>query len=337
MRGRPSRETVYQRFAAAAEELDHLGGLPTPAQARQIWNDIWHLEAHNSTALEGNTLVLREVELLLEEGRAVGAKELKDYLEVLGYADAAQWVYSQALDPGDWTTGELLNLTEVRHVHAVLIAKVWEIAPHAGATAREAPGNFREHDIEPFGRGMRPPDWPEVPALLTDWLRSVATLGAAITAGEVEPRALPVELATLHGAFERIHPFLDGNGRAGRLILNLLLGRLGFPPSIIFKRNRDAYLDSLDRTDNGDPGPLAELIARSVIDNLHRFVVPRVAGPARLVPLASLATRTMSYEALRQAARRGRLEAQQGSDGIWRSSREAVGAYESERYRRARS
>ena len=83
-RGRPSRIAVFQRFATAIDELGRYGGLPTPIEAKQLWDDVWHLEAHNSTALEGNTLVLREVEKLLEEGRAVGSKELKDYMEVLG-------------------------------------------------------------------------------------------------------------------------------------------------------------------------------------------------------------------------------------------------------------
>ncbi|MHB1710494.1 MAG: Fic family protein [Acidimicrobiales bacterium] len=335
-RGRPSRETVYHRFAAAIDELGRFGGLPSPSEARQIWDDIWHLETHNSTALEGNTLVLREVEVLLEEGRAVGAKALKDYMEVLGYAEAARWVYGQAIDPGGWTTGELLSLTELRNVHRIVMAKVWEVAPHPDATEREKPGSFREHDIHPFGGGMQPPSWPEVLGLVADWVKEVVGLGAAITSGEVEARAVPAELAGIHGGFERIHPFLDGNGRTGRLVLNLVLVRLGYPPAVIFKRQRDAYLEGLDRADKGDPGPLAELIARSVIDNLHRFVVPNIAGPARLVPLASLATGTMSYEALRQAARRGRLEAEQGSDGVWRSSRRAVTTYERGRFRRGR-
>jgi hypothetical protein len=110
--------------------------------------------------------------------------------------------------------------------------------------------------------------------------------------------------------------------------------RLGFPPAIIFKRDRDTYLDALDQADHGDPGRLAEQLARSVIDNLHRFVVPNIAGPARIIPLRALEDSDLSYEALRQAARRGRLDAHQGSDGIWRASRHAVEQYKTTRHQR---
>jgi Fic family protein len=335
-RGRPSRETLYRRFATAIDELRRFGGLPSPTKAEQIWHDIWHLEAHNSTAIEGNTLVLREVEALLERGRAVGAKALKDYMEVLGYGEAARWVYGQALDPGEWTTGELITITEVRAVHRELMAKVWDVAPHPDATAQESPGSFRQHDLRPFAGGMQPPSWPEVPALVADWVADVSDLGRGLSAGAVAMRNVPVAVAEAHSRFEQIHPFLDGNGRAGRLTLNLILVRLGFPPAIIYKRQRQAYLDALDRADKADPGPLAELIARTVIDNLHRFVVPNIAGPVRLVPLASLANDEFTYEALRQAARRGRLDAEQGSDGVWRSSGRAVATYAASRFKRGR-
>ena len=87
--GRPSRGSVFARFDVAADELRRVGGLPSAIEAGDVWKDIWHLDAHNSTAIEGNTLVLREVELLLDRGRAVGAKDIKDYLEVLGYGAAA--------------------------------------------------------------------------------------------------------------------------------------------------------------------------------------------------------------------------------------------------------
>lgn len=100
--------------------------------------------------------------------------------------------------------------------------------------------------------------------------------------------------------FEQVHPFLDGNGRTGRLALNLVLARLGYPPAI------------------------------------YRFVVPALAGPARLVPLAALVGPDISMHALRAAARRGRLEAVRGADGQWRSSRLWVDAYLARRWSKTR-
>jgi hypothetical protein len=181
---------------------------------------------------------------------------------------------------------------------------------------------------------MTPPPWTDVAAEVHRWVGTVDAFGTAVRSARVSPEDIPAELARLHCEFERIHPFIDGNGRAGRLLLNLLLVRLGYPPAIVFKRDRNRYLAALDRADNGDLGALAELIARSVIDNLHRFVVPNIAGPARLVPLRSLAGKDVSYDALRQAARRGRLEAELSSDGTWRSSQHAVRAYLEGRHRR---
>ena len=70
-------------------------------------------------------------------------------------------------------------------------------------------------------------------------------------------------------------------------------------------------------------------------DNLNRFIVPNIAGPARIVPLASLADRNFSVAALRRAAQRGRLEAVQGPDGIWRSSRRAGSSGAAEPLRRS--
>jgi Fic family protein len=279
-------------------------------------------------------LVLREVEQLLERGRAVGAKPLKEYMEVRGYADAAKWVYGQALEPDEWSDGGLISINELRRIHHMAMTPVWDVAPHPDATDAEAPGNFREHDIHPFSAGMKPPSWPDVPALATDWIDAVVAVGQQISSRAPLSGPLPEELARLHNQFERVHPFLDGNGRTGRLALNLILVRLGYPPVIIFKKQREAYLAALQKSDAGDYGPLGELIARAMIDNLNRFIVPNIAGPARRGPLAALANEDFTVAALRQAAQRGRLDASQGSDGVWRSSKAAIDAYKKMKHQR---
>lgn len=329
-RGRKSRQAIYRQLAESVEELrTRLGGLPTPIEAEDIWGDIWSQEAHNSTAIEGNTLVLREVEILLREGRAVGDKQLAEYMEVRGYADAAQWVYQQGLASGDWTTDDLLTLTEVRHVHTLTMTRVWEVAPHPDAGPDEGPGSFRRHNIQPFPGGMRPAEWPEVPAQMSDWVRRASELRDA-------DRPFPEALAALHADFERIHPFLDGNGRTGRLLTNLVLIRLGYPPAIIRKAERSRYLKNLRKADAGDPGPLGEFLARAITDTLMRFIVPAVAGPTRLVPLVALATRSLSARALRAAAERGRLRGQRDERGQWRSTRRWVDQYRASRQKRHR-
>jgi fido (protein-threonine AMPylation protein) len=331
-RGRPPRATVYERLRVQIGELgERLGGLPSPVEAEGIWRGIWLEETHHSTAIEGNTLVLRQVEQLLAQGRAVGNKELREYLEVQGYADAANWVYGQGIQAGEWSNGALISLTELRHVHRLALTPVWDVAPHPSATEKERPGSFRQHDIEPFPGGMRPPDWPEVPALLGDWIADARSLRSAKSASD------PEALARLHVRFEQIHPFLDGNGRTGRLVLNLLLVRLGYPPAIIYKGERSRYLTALQRADRGDPGPLGELLARAILDNLHKFVVPAIAGPVRLVPLPALASPEISANALRVAATRGRLKASKAADGTWRSTRTWVDEYLASRYDRSRT
>lgn len=90
--------------------------------------------------------------------------------------------------------------------------------------------------------------------------------------------------------------------------MNLLLVRVGFPPAIIYTRDRSRYLTALRRADGGEPGPLGEMIARAVLDNLYRFVMPAVAGPRRLVPLAALADKDHSVSTLRAAAEGGDSE-----------------------------
>ncbi len=328
--GRPSRESVYARLDTQIEELwNRMGGLPSPVEAADIWRGIWFEEAHHSTAIEGNTLVLRQVEALLAEGRAVGDKQLKEYMEVKGYADAAEWVYGQAIQDGAWRHEEVINLTEIRHMHRLAMTPVWDVHPHPDATRDEGPGSFRRHDIHPFPEGMQPPSWVEVEAAVGEWLKD---------AQDLRPRSstFAEDIGRLHVRFEQVHPFIDGNGRTGRLILNLLLVRMGYPPAIIFKNERNLYLRSLRRADQGEFGLLGEFICRAILENLYKFIVPAVAGPARLVPIAALAGSDMTAGALRTAAVRGTLQATKGPDGQWRSSKNWVDEYLKTKHRRRR-
>lgn len=323
-RGRPTRATLYRNLDNQLKELaERFGSLPGVDEAKFVWSDIWHLEVHHSTALEGNTLVLREVESLLKHDLAVGAKPLKDYLEVTGYGEAADWVYRQARGQDPVQPDRLITLQEVRHIHYVAMTPVWTVAPHPNAGSDEGPGSFRKHDIHPFSAGMTPPSWPLVTAELDACVTLAQQTELRIANGDL----LPEVLAEVHNRFERVHPFLDGNGRVGRLMINLILVRLGYPPVIILKQNRALYLKAMQTADSGDYGPLGEIMARRMLDNLNRFTIPSVAGPARLVPLAALASQEISVNALRAAASRGRLEAQQTSDGTWISSQKAVAKY----------
>ncbi len=224
---------------------------------------------------------------------------------------------------------DLITVTEVRHVHSMAMGPVWDVAPHPDATRAEGPGSFREHDIHSFPEGMKPAAWVEVPACMGDWIKE---------ARELRPRTtdFPEAIAKLHCEFEQIHPFIDGNGRTGRLVLNLLLVRLGYPPAIIFKTERTRYLKALRRADQDEYGQLGEFIARAILENLYKFIVPAIAGPARLVPIAALASKEVPAGALRAAAVRGSLQATKGADGQWRSCRNWVADYVRTRHRRRR-
>jgi hypothetical protein len=225
----------------------------------------------------------------------------------------------------------------LREIHRLVVEPVWRHFPPDDLLPKEGPGSFRRHNIAPLASGLQPPDFTEVPQNVSDWIQ---------TANQpLDGEHVMVRLAHLHAGFEQLHPFRDGNGRTGRLALNLLLVRHGYPPAVILKSQRTKYLQALRRADpvkhvgaltmlmpegdvvqRPDPRPLAELIARAVKTSIDRFLLPGLAGPHRLLPLSALANDDVTPLGLRRAAEKGRLVATL-QEGKWYSSKQAVTRY----------
>ncbi len=140
---------------------------------------------------------------------------------------------------------------------------------------------------------------PAIPAELNQWSTSTKDTKGA------HPIVHP---AVHHAWLERIHPFVDGNGRVTSQGLYFLLIQARYPPAVILKEQRQRYLDALEFADGGNPFPLAEVIARAVSNAMAKFLIPNLAGEAKLVPLAALAAQG-PYKAdyLKQLAISGRL------------------------------
>jgi fido (protein-threonine AMPylation protein) len=298
--GRPSLEEVVARVDEEVTLLhDHLGGLPRAVEADQILREIWIDDVHNSTAIEGNTMTRAQVEQLVERRRA--SASLVESLEVAGYSMAADWVYRTASEY------QSVPVAIVSEVHRIAVEPAWTIEP---PVTRDRPGAWRTGGVRV--RDVRVSLPSAIHADLQAWSESTGELG----------KNHPLLHAAIHHAwFERIHPFADGNGRVGRLLLNFTLVQRNYPPAIILATQRARYLQALRQADDGNPGPLAEIIARAVSGTLSRFLIPGLAGEARLVPLASLAARgPYSAAYLRQLVLREKLRAiRHGS--LWLSSR----------------
>ena len=204
-------------------------------------------------------------------------------------------------------------LRVVREIHERAIGLAWQVQPpptddRAGAWRRTGVAVGRVPTAVPSA----------VPADMEAWAASTRQLDGRH----------PVAHAALHHAwFERIHPFVDGNGRVGRLVLNFMLIQHGYPPAVILAAKRPQYLRALETADGGNAGPITEVIARAVSGALSRFLIPNLAGHAKLVPLAALAADSRYAPAyLRQLAQSGRLRAVH-EGRLWLSSRAWLNEY----------
>jgi fido (protein-threonine AMPylation protein) len=315
-RGRSSLSQVLQLLDEEVSLLKTtMGGLPRAVEADSILREIWIDDVHNSTAIEGNTMTRAQVAALVERGQA--SASLLETLEVDGYAAAADWIYRSAADY------EGVPMAVVSEAHRRAVELVWAKQPPG---TRDQPGAWRKSPVRVARVVVSVP--AAIPADLESWGDSTADLKGAH----------PVVHAAIHHAwFERIHPFVDGNGRVGRLILNFMLLQHGYPPAVILKAQRSRYLQGLALADGGSPNALAEVIARAVSGTLTRFLMPALAGEAKLVPLSTLAARgPYPVEYLRLLVFEGKLKAVPHGN-LWLSSRKWLRHYISSRDPRGRA
>ena len=225
-------------------ELNHRRPL-TQGELERLGEEFLIEFTYNSNAIEGNTLTLQETALVLQ-GLTIDQKPLKDHLEAVGHRDAFQYVQQ--------LVSEKVRLSEriIREIHALVLID-----------RPEDKGIYRRIPVKIIGAHHEPPQPYLVPVqmerLLADYSKS---------------KRHPIERAALfHLQFEGIHPFIDGNGRTGRLLINLDLMQQAFPPINVKFADRKRYyacFDSFYR--DQDPVPMNRLIGEAVDEQLERYL-----------------------------------------------------------------
>ncbi|OPY62221.1 MAG: Adenosine monophosphate-protein transferase SoFic [Pelotomaculum sp. PtaU1.Bin065] len=202
---------------------------------------------YNSNAIEGNTLTLRETALVLE-GITIDRKPLKDHLEAVGHRDA--FVYVQQLVRDKVPLEERI----IKEIHSLVLMD-----------RPEDKGIYRRIPVHIMGAAHEPPQPYIIPKKMEHLIEDCHKKRGAMH---------PLErIAWVHLVFEGIHPFIDGNGRTGRLIMNFDLMQNGYPPVDIKFADRKRYYDAFDdyyRDGNADS--MVMMISQYVEERLDRYL-----------------------------------------------------------------
>lgn len=193
---------------------------------------------YDSNAIEGNTLTLRETALILQEGLTIAEKSIKDHLEAIGYRDAFEYIVTLA------DAGTPLSERVIKEIHSLVLMN-----------DRQNRGVYRSVPVTILGALHTPPQPYLVPVQMEQLLADYE--------GMKDRLHVVVAVAEFHLRFEGVHSFIDGNGRTGRLILNLELIKAGLLPVNIKFADRRRYYDAFDvyHGEEHSAGALAELIA----------------------------------------------------------------------------
>lgn len=207
---------------------------------------------YNSNAIEGNTLSYSETKLILQEGITIGGKSINEHLEVINHKEALDFIE------------ELINLptsaireTDILNIHNLILKSI---------NSKEA-GKYRTQLV-----GVRKQDGDIYhftdPILIKDKMEEFIKWLVSST------HLHPIQRATeAHYRFVTIHPFIDGNGRTARLIMNLILMQNGYVPSIIKVKDRAKYIQAIEKAQNQNiVDDFYKIIAKSVDKNIDFYI-----------------------------------------------------------------
>lgn len=238
-------------FARVNELRDKLKTLRplTQTELQRLRENFIIEDTYNSNAIEGNSLTLRETAMILKEGITIGEKPIKDHLEAIGHRDAFEYVMTLA----DART----PLTErvIKDIHSLVLMND---ALHKGI--------YRNIPVTITGAMNIPPQPYLVPIQLEQLLIDYD--------GIKQNKHIIEAIAEFHLRFEGIHPFIDGNGRTGRLILNLELIKEGLLPVNIKYTDRRKYYDCFDAyySNGNSPEMLTELLASYEVEEMEKYI-----------------------------------------------------------------
>jgi len=266
---------------------------------------------YNSNAVAGNSLTLQDTRMVLEEGRTISGKPLRDHLEARDHQQALAYLF-HVVSRKNLAMSDLF----VRLMHQVVTRE----------TEGERAGVYRTGPAGIVGTDLIPPSATDIPQLIKDmldWLpREVRHLHV-------------VELAALfHHRLIDIRPFFNANRRTARLLMNALLLHAGYPLTIILKHDQKKYDRVLDQADRGTAGPLVLFIAQAAERSLDLYLATfDKDGADQVLPLSEASKGSpYSLEYLSLLARRGALGAHKRGR-IWYTTKAAIDEYRRNRRR----
>lgn len=227
-------------------KLDDMRPL-TAGETQRLRDEFMVDFTYNSNAIEGNTLTLKETAMVLE-GMTIDRKPLKDHLEAVGHRDAFLYIEDIAQNKAR------LRDTEIKAIHSLVLMN----RPEDKGVYRRIPVTIAGAYTEPVQPFLIEPKLTEL-----------------LAENEERKKTMhPIErIARFHLEFEGIHPFIDGNGRTGRLILNLELIRNGYPAINVKFTDRKRYYDAFDAFyRDGKADDMVLLVAEYVNERLDRYL-----------------------------------------------------------------